>query len=73
MRDSSAMPAGTEIPTSRDVRTRPCPMQDGQGSEITVPCPSHRSQGAEVIIWPSIVRTTFCRNPWPWQSGQVVG
>lgn len=48
-------------------------MQDGQGSEITVPCPSHRSQGAEVIIWPSIVRTTFCRNPWPWQSGQVVG
>ena len=48
-------------------------MQDGQGSEITVPCPSHRSQGAEVIIWPSIVRTTFCRNPWPWQSGQGVG
>ena len=34
---------------------------------------SQRSQGAEVIIWPSMVRTTFCMNPCPWQSGQVTG
>ena len=69
----SLMPAGTVTPTVRVVRTRPWPMQLGHGFWMMVPWPSQRSQGAEVIIWPSMVRTTFCMNPCPWQSGQVTG
>ena len=69
----SLMPAGTVTPTVRVVRTRPWPMQLGHGFLMMVPWPSQRSQGAEVIIWPSMVRTTFCMNPCPWQSGQVTG
>ena len=67
------MPAGIVTPTVRVVRTRPWPMHEGQGLGMIVPWPSQRSQGAEVIIWPSIVRTTFCMYPCPWQSGQVTG
>ena len=67
------MPAGTCTPMLRVVRTRPCPMQEAHGLVMILPCPSQRSHGAVVIIWPSMVRTTFCRIPCPWQSGHGVG
>src|SRR5436305_9487932 len=69
MRVPSLTPAGILTVYRLVRRSRPEPLQRGQGSSITVPLPRQRGQGCESAKNPWLSATT----PRPLHSGQIFG